>query len=194
MKLFLTSSALSDKNQQDFLDLIGRDPEGLKVAFIPTAMNQESEEVKQKYIPTDVADLENLGFEVDFIDLENINEEKVVDVFSKYDIVYVYGGNTFYLMHFANKSGFAKHILEIIKNKIYVGVSAGSVIAGPDICVSNWGKDGDRNIIGLKDTKGLGLVPYCIIPHYNGQEYVEQKNSNLEVKFIKDEEAIVVNE
>lgn len=193
MKIFLTSSGLSDKNEKDFLSLFPDGTNGLKVAFIPTAMNEEPEEVKQKYIPVDVADLENLGMEVDFIDLEKVDEENVIATFLPYDVIYVYGGNTFHLMNYANKSGFTKHILEIIKNKVYVGVSAGSVIVGPDIEVAQWGKDSDRNTIGLKDTTGLNIVPFCIIPHYQDQEFSESQNYQFEVKFIWDEEAIVIN-
>ena len=41
MKLFLTSSGLSEKNEKDFLTLLGKNPKGLKVAFVPTGMNRE---------------------------------------------------------------------------------------------------------------------------------------------------------
>lgn len=194
MKLFLTSSGLSDENEPTFLELLGRDPRGLKVAFIPTAMNQEPQEVKDKYIPVDVADLEKLGMEVLFIDLENITEESVVETFKPFDIIYVYGGNTFHLMHYANTSGFKKHIQEIIKDKVYVGVSAGSVIAGPDVSLSQWGKDSDRNSIGLKEMNGLALVTFGIIPHWSGRDYDEAKGYQYEVKFIKDAEVIVIDD
>jgi len=194
MKLFLTSSGLSDTNEKSFLDLLNKSPKGLRVAFVPTAMNRESEEVKQKYMPSDIADLEDLGMKVDLIDLEKLDEEVIVSKFKPFDIIYVYGGNTFYLMHYANKSGFTKHIEEIIKNKIYVGVSAGSVIAGSNIELAQWGKDGDRNIIGLKNMNGLKLVKFGIIPHWKGQFFEEVISYPFEVRYIKDGEAIIINE
>ncbi len=192
MKLFLTSSGLSDTNEKDFLDFLSCNPKGLRVAFIPTAMNQEPEETKQKYIPIDVADLENLGMKVDFIDLEKLNEKNIISTFLPFDIIYVYGGNTFYLMYHANKSGFSKYINEIIKNKVYFGVSAGSVIAGPDISIANWGKSGDRNSIGLENFKGLSIASFSVLPHWNGQIPKEVASYTFEVKYIKDGEAVIV--
>ena len=193
MKLFLTSSGLSDTNEKNFLALLGKEPKGLRVAFIPTAMNKEPEEVKQKYIPVDVADLEKLGMKVDFIDLEKLNEEKIISMFKPYDIIYVYGGNTFYLMNYANKSGFTTHILEIIKDKVYVGVSAGSVIAGEDIDIAGW-ENGDPNDIERLNTKGLSLARFCVLPHWNGEIPKEAQGYKHEIKYIKDGEAVVINQ
>lgn len=192
MKLFLTSSGLSDANEKDFLDILGKDPKCLHVAFITTAMNPESEEVKQKYIPVDAKDLEDLGMIVEFIDLEKLNEEDVVETFSPFDVIYVYGGNTFYLMHFANESGFTKHIREIVHNKVYFGVSAGSIIAGENISIAGW-KGGDPNNIGLTNMKGLSLFPFSVLPHWGGNIPFGSKNYPYSVKYLKDGEVFVVN-
>lgn len=192
MKLFLTSSGLSDTNEKDFLALLGRKPKGLRVAFVPTAMNKEPEEIKQKYIPVDVADLEKLGMRVDFIDLEKLSEEKIISTFKPYDIIYVYGGNTFYLMNYANQSGFTKHIFEIIKDKVYFGVSAGSIIAGEDISIADW-ENGDPNNIGLAEMKALSLAPFSVLPHWNGEIPKEAQGYRHEIKYIKDGEAVVIN-
>ena len=191
MKLFLTSSGLSDTNEKDFLALLGREPKNLRVAFIPTAMNQEPEEVKQKYIPVDVSDLENLGMTVDFIDLEKLTEENILSTFKPYDVIYVYGGNTFYLMKYANQSGFTKNIFEIIKDKVYFGVSAGSIIAGEDIAISGW-ENGDPNSIELSDMKGLSLFPFSVLPHWNGEIPKEAGEYRHKIRYIKDGEAVVI--
>ena len=192
MKLFLSSSGLSDINENDFLALLEREPKGLRVAFVPTAMSKEPEEVKQKYIPADIADLEKLGMKVNFVDLEKLSEEKIISTFKPYDIIYVYGGNTFYLMDYANKSGFTKHILEIIKDKIYFGVSAGSIIAGEDVSIAGW-ENGDPNNIGLGEMKALSLAPFSVLPHWNGEIPKESQGYKHEIKYIKDGEAVVVN-
>jgi dipeptidase E len=192
MKLFLTSSGLSDENEKDFLDLLSCDPKGLRVAFIPTAMNQESEEVKKKYISIDVNDLENLGMKVEFINLEKLNEENIIEIFKPFDVIYVYGGNTFYLMYHIKRSGFKKNIIEIIKNKVYFGVSAGSIVTGKDISIAGW-ENGDLNNINLKDVGGLGLVDFSILPHWDGKIPTEAEDYRYEIKYIKDGEAIVVD-
>lgn len=191
MKLFLTSSGLSDTNEKDFLALLERGPKGLSVAFIPTAMNKELEEVRQKYIPADVADLENLGMKVYFIDLEKLTEENILSTFEPHDVIYVYGGNTFYLMKYANESGFAKHIFEIIKDKVYFGVSAGSVIAGEDIEIAGW-ENGDSNDTELTNMQGLGLFPFSVLPHWNGEIPKEAETYRHKIRYIKDGEAVVI--
>ena len=200
MKLFLTSSGLNDANEKDFLKLLGCDPQGLRVAFIPTATNVEFgkkiTEVILNILPDwmiqDISDLKRLGMNIEFINLEDLSEENIVSTFKPFDIIYVYGGNTFYLMKYANESGFKKYIKEIVKDKVYVGVSAGSVIAGQDIEVAQWGKGGDRNIVDIKDMSGLGLVDFCIIPHYKDQIFNEIETYPYEVRYIKDGEVIII--
>lgn len=194
MKLFLTSSGLSNENENDFLNLLGCNPKGLRVAFITTAMNPEPKEVREKYIPEDAADLEHLGMIVTYIDLENIDQDNILSVFLPFDVIYVYGGNTFYLMHYANKSGFTKYIKTIIQNKIYVGVSAGSIITGPNIEIAQWGRNSDRNIVDLKNMDGLKLQINSIMPHWNGNKYTEAQHYPFTVRYIKDGEAIIINE
>lgn len=192
MKLFLTSSGLSNTNKIDFLALLDKDSRGLRVAFVTTAMNPEPEEVRQKYISMDAKDLEDFGMMTEFIDLEEIDEKVIVETFKSFDIVYVYGGNTFYLMHFANKSGFTKHIREILQNKVYFGVSAGSIIVGPEISLAGW-PGGDPNDIALSDMRGLALVPFSILPHWNGVVPPEVDGYPFEIKYIKDGEAVSIN-
>lgn len=193
MKLLLTSTGLSETTGKDFLDLLGRDPKGLRVAFVPTAMRGESEESAKKWIPIGVEDLEKYGMHVELVELEKLNEENVVQAFALFDVIYVFGGNTFYLMQYASTSGFAGHIREIIGDKIYIGVSAGSVIAGPDIALANWGKHGDRNAVGLQDLRGLAIVPFTILPHWKGNQFKEADGYPFEVRYIKDGEGVVIN-
>ena len=55
-------------------------------------------------------------------------------------------------------------------DKIIVGNSAGAVVLGKDIKSSN-----DEDIVGLKNTEGLGLVDYLVCPHYS-----EDKDERLQ--------------
>ena len=49
---------------------------------------------------------------------------------------------------------------------VYCGVSAGSIVAGPEIGIAAWSPDWDRNEVGLTDLTGLRLVPFLLSPHY----------------------------
>jgi dipeptidase E len=129
---------------------------------------------------------------VDLINLEDLNGQNIIGTFEPYNVIYVYGGNTFYLMHYANISGFKKNIDKIIENKIYVGVSAGTIIACSDITPAGW-EGHDQNYIGLEDMSGMNLIPYVIMPHWNDQIPKEAETYDLEIKYIKDGEAIIVS-
>lgn len=128
----------------------------------------------------------------EIINLEKQNPNFIVDKFKDFDIIFVDGGNTFYLMNEMNKSGFTKYVREILKDKAYVGVSAGSVVAGPDITLAGW-EPGDENNIGLVDMKGLNLVDFCIMPHWEGRDYKEAKDYAHKVVYIKDGNVVSCN-
>lgn len=199
MKLFLTSSGLEKENEEQFRDLLGRDTQGIKVAFVPTAANGELGQFVAKILTENLPDwfvkdlhyLKKLGAEVSFINLEDLNENNVVETFAPFDVIYMYGGNTFYLMHYINQSGFKRHARQILQNKLYVGVSAGSIVAGPDMSLADW-KGGDKNDIGLTDTSGLGLINFTIQPHWKGQTFEEAETYPYEVRYLKDGEVILV--
>ena len=62
---------------------------------------------------------------------ENITEHKIGNEINinEFDVMYMMGGNTFYLLNIIRKTGFDKNIKEFINSgKIYVGSSAGSEI------------------------------------------------------------------
>ncbi len=199
MKLFLTSSGISHENEKEFRELLGKDPAGLKVAFIPTAANGELGEFLTTIITQNIPSwfikdrdiLNYLKMDVSFINLEELNESNVIETFAPYDVILMYGGNTFFLMYHINRSGFRKYIDEILKDKVYVGVSAGSIVAGPDISLAGWG-GADANNIGLTDTSGLGLINFTIQPHWKGNKFEEAKDYPFEVKYLKDGQALAI--
>lgn len=88
-----------------------------------------------------------------------------------YDVIYVCGGNTFVYLDRIRKTGLDKFIIDSVKSNksIYVGVSAGSIIAGPDISIASCGSEGDSNDIDLKDLSGLGLTNIVVSPHYRDE-------------------------
>ena len=49
---------------------------------------------------------------------------------------------------------------------VYVGVSAGSIIAGPSIDIAGWGSEADKNEVGIKDLQGLNFTNIQIYPHF----------------------------
>ena len=116
----------------------------------------------------------------------------------EYDLIYVCGGNTFAILDRMRKTNIDTFIVDSIKNNrsVYLGVSAGSIIAGPDITIAGWGSEGDKNDVGLKDLQGLGLTSVAIFPHFKKHlqsEVNEFRNKvNYPVIELTDNEAVLV--
>ncbi|MCH7605248.1 Type 1 glutamine amidotransferase-like domain-containing protein [Patescibacteria group bacterium] len=159
--LLLTSAGMEVK--EEILNILPKPANQIKLAHIITASKVEKD---TSYVDKDINLMKDVGFSVINVDLEGKNEVELRKLLEPSDIIYVQGGNTFYLLKWVKESGFdtiAKEFVE--KEKIYIGVSAGSIIAGSDIEIAGW--DGiDRNEVGLEDFSGLGFVPFCIFPHY----------------------------
>jgi dipeptidase E len=78
------------------------------------------------------------------------------------EAVFVGGGNTYALLDRLQRSG----LLDALRARVraglpYVGASAGSNVAGPNILTTN-----DWNVVGLGTFEALGLVPFNVNPHY----------------------------
>ena len=161
MNIFLTSQA------SEVLDRIATmlpvDPKDLKVVLIPTASDPYKE---HPWIDADRAKLKDFGFQVADFDLKNKTEEETRKTLSKFDVIFVAGGNAFYLLNEAKKSGFLEVAKELVSaGKVYIGSSAGSYIACPTIEMAGW-KNPNKNRFGLKDLSALNLVNFLVTAHY----------------------------
>ncbi len=162
MKLFLTSAGLPPETTKYFLKLLAKKPKNTKVCFVTTAAVPEK---NKWYLRKDRKRLLDLGFKVTSMDLREENKKSLNDKLKNFDVIYIEGGNTFYLLKYIKKSGFDKVIKHFLKKKgIYVGVSAGSIVAGLNIDSAKW-KQADKNIVRLKDLTGLKLVPFGLTVH-----------------------------
>lgn len=85
------------------------------------------------------------------------------------DFYYCTEGNTFEVLSLMRERGLVSIIREAFRagNKIYIGCSAGAMIAGVNI---EEAADFDRNFVRMKDFEGLGLFGGIVIPHYTKVE------------------------
>lgn len=82
------------------------------------------------------------------------------------EAVLVSGGNTYVLLKRLRDAGALPLLTERIRSGMpYIGTSAGTNIAGPDILATN-----DWNVIGCDRFDAMGLVPWAINPHYLQQD------------------------
>ncbi len=171
MRILLTSNGLpadAPKVRAKFLELVGKLPTETKVAFIPTASVVEDD---RTFMRIDRKELEEVGIPAaNITDLE-LDHPVAFEEINKYDVVFVDGGNTFYLLEKIRQFGFAEALAEYLKQDrgVYVGVSAGTCIMGPDIdWVAPW--DDKTKAPNLTSTVGLGYTKEAYSPHFQRKE------------------------
>lgn len=103
------------------------------------------------------------------------------------DYFYDTEGNTFEILSLLRERGLDKVIKDALKNgsnKVYIGASAGAIIAGRSIEEASFF---DRNFANMSDYRGLCLYDGVIIPHYTKAELKQYiKNSpGIEKKYKK---------
>jgi len=193
MKLLLTSTGLANQKIRNFFVSQIGSLDDKNVCLIYTIRQERDWQWVEYYHK----ELEEIGLRYDDV---NISEEKDFSDLPAYDIYYVCGGNTFYILDRLRKTNLDKVISEAIKSgKLYIGVSAGSIIMGPDIEIAGLGEDGDLNDMNLEDLSGFGLVPYIISPHYTEKEKssikaFKEKRKGEPVVELTDDQAIFVED
>lgn len=133
--------------------------------FIDTAI-RDKEHSHLEWHHNCKAKMEEVGFHFIVYDITGKTNEQIVADLSRFDVMYIEGGNSYYLLQESQKNGFG----EFVKNRvddgmIYVGTSAGTVIAGPDIEPV---RQDSRAALApdLHGTSGYGLVDFVVMPHW----------------------------
>ena len=192
--MILTSSLYeSIELVKKFLD---KNTESKKILFIPTATNVDE---YKKYIHLTQKAFEDFGYEVENFDISIFSEEIAKEKLSQAKIVFISGGNTFYLLQELKRKNLTSYLKERIENGLlYIGESAGSVIAAPDIEYASI-VDDKTLATELDDYTGLNLVDFYIVSHFEEEPFVEGSRNmvelykdKLDLKLINNKEAILV--
>ncbi|MGW6979076.1 Type 1 glutamine amidotransferase-like domain-containing protein [Streptomyces sp. NPDC054932] len=153
-----------------------RDPHELKVAFIPTASNPSR---NKEGTENDREKLRSLGFRITDVDIAATPREDLRRTLKQADVIFVGGGNTFYLLQEARRSGFDTMLREFIEDGTpYIGSSAGSVLLGPTIEPIKM-MDDPKEAPELDSYEGLGLVDFVPLVHYGNEEFAEEYKTAL---------------
>lgn len=195
MKLFLTSSCISENLREPFLKFLGKSPDKIKLYFIPTASDIEDEKF---YTVKSIEDLQAIGINPVWYALRLKTREQIKQELADADVIWVNGGNTFHLLDVARKMGFMEVCDDLVRNKgvMFGGTSAGSILATPSIEIAGWGEGADVNYIGMKDFHALNFVNILTQVHYNPSLHKEMliaKKENTPIYAIADGGAVEVN-
>jgi len=145
-------------------------PKTASVAFIPTAGDPYPE---RPWVDADRKALVGLGYTVTDIDLKSVTADSLEKELSGYDVIFVVGGNTTYLAEQVRLSGFSSMVRKFLgKGKVYVGSSAGSILAGPTVepFVAEDLAELPKDFI-LTKPSCLHFVDYIVLPHDQVEEF-----------------------
>ena len=194
MKLLLTSNGLSNKLIADaFVKLVGKNPKDIKVAFIPTAALTEPD--SKNWLIDDMYRIKELGCDVDIVDLAQLTKKEWQERIKPCDVIFVGGGSTFYLSYWMQKSGFFEALPELLKTKVYAGISAGSIIVGQTMRVTTEALEGIGILTddeyenlgpkGRSSSKTFGFVDFNLRPHLNSKQNHKVRNERFITKIAK---------
>ena len=130
--MLLTSAGIkNDSIAKALEELVGKTANGVRIAFIPTAANVE--EGDKGWLIEDYRNLKKREYEVDIVDISALPREMWEPRLKQANVIMVGGGNTFHLMYWLRKVGLDKLLPELLKTRVYVGISAGSMVVSKSI-------------------------------------------------------------
>lgn len=142
MRILLTSAGLETEALQTyFLNMMQKDMSSVKALFIPTAaIDADAVGV----LPKCMNDLLKCGIPKSNISVFDLHTGMSLSRLQKFDVVYLCGGNTEYLLERINETGFRDPFLTYLAlGGAVIGVSAGSLIFSNNGCGN----------LGLLDTR-----------------------------------------
>lgn len=145
--------------------MVGDRSNKTKLAYIPTAANVESG--SKDWLIADLNNFEKRGYEVDIVDISAVPKDIWLPRLEESKVIVLGGGNTFHLMYWIQKSGIDKELKELLKSRVYVGISAGSMVATKRMLLSQSAKLYSESIGELDNDTALGYVDFLVRPHFN---------------------------
>jgi dipeptidase E len=185
MKLLLTSLGLTNNSIAYALrELVGKEPNDTKIAFIPTGANADRGD--KNWMIDHMYRIKEYGYHIDIIELTALSAEAIKAALEESDIIFVGGGNAFYLSYWMQKKGMFDYLPELLETRVYTGISPGSMIAGDSFRLTSQALGHDEQLAddaldnlgpaGESSAKTLHLVDFVVKPHFNNPEHIEVRN------------------
>ncbi|HSW80259.1 MAG TPA: Type 1 glutamine amidotransferase-like domain-containing protein [Candidatus Saccharimonadales bacterium] len=194
MKLLLTSAGITNNSiAQALRDLLGKPTNESKIVIVPTGQNPEPGD-KGWVIDEDLLGPYKLGWkELNIIDLAavaSLDTSLWWPQFEEADVLLFGGGNCFYLSYWLQKSGVYDAMPKWLETKLYIGISAGSMVATESLRTDSLAIEklgvmrleeyGDLGPNGQSSQKTLMLVDFAFRPHLNSPEFPKARADVIE--------------
>lgn len=149
-------------------EFIGEELQGKTLSFIPTASLRESVTF---YVEAALKTFENWGVKVQILEISSLSSEEIMAALEKNEMIYVSGGNTFFLLQEMKRKGVDRKIIEWMqRGKVYIGESAGSAILSPSISYMRE-LDDVAAAPDLSSFDALAVIDAYPLPHYGNYPF-----------------------
>lgn len=194
--IFLTSNGLTEEIKQKFFEVLKKNPQEIKILFIPTA-GIESDGARESFA-IGLYELLSMGISYENVlvyNLELLLSKGYERTYSSYfhevpvpakvlnaeellhfDAVLVGGGDITVLCREMVRTGFDESLKQAIEQGlVYVGISAGSMYAAGNL------------------EEGLHLINNSVIPHWNGKKITDLPRGNGDI-LLADGQTVTIDE
>jgi dipeptidase E len=205
VKLLLTSAGLRNGTLRTALrELLGKPFSSANLVYVPTAAVAEPGD--HGWLVTELSHLHGLGWrELDILELNGLPPRLVLDRLRHADVVYVAGGSHYHLARSLTGNGLAEGFLEALESRVYVGVSAGSMVFSRNLtahAADVIGDAADLHVLGATTLEPpFGLFDWYLKPHLDSPEFPERDDAwadriaaraDFPIYFIDDDTALRV--
>jgi dipeptidase E len=205
VRMLLTASGLTNDTLLAALrDLLGKPFGSADLVCVPTASVAESGD--HGWLIQRLHRLYGLGWRTfNILELNGLPRQTVLDRLLRADVVYVEGGNHYHLARSISGADLADDVLEALRSRVYVGVSAGSMIFSRQLNEHSGeviGDLADLHALGATTlTPPFGLFDWYLKPHLYSPDFPERDDAwadriaaraDFPIYFIDDDTAVRV--
>lgn len=192
MKLLLTSNGFCNESIKNALrEMLDKPVSEATIVFVPAAADPVRGD--KTWLVNDMYRAHSMGWKrfevVHIVALADWPKEMWLSAFEEADVIMFCGGHTEYLSYALQKSGLAELLPNLLNSKVYVGISAGSMIATDTLITSSGAlatylhlpEDESKQVPpGFSSDKGLGLVDFLFRPHLDSPLFPLARKDILE--------------
>lgn len=170
MKFLLTSAGISNPSiKKALFELLEKPASETRVVFIPTAANLVADD--KSWMVQNYNDFLKLSLQsFDIVDISAVPKENWIKRFEAADVLCFGGGDEQYLTRLMRESGVVEVLPELLKTRVYMGISAGSMVVGKllsgELTKELWPEESFEG-----SEEGLGLYDFSILPHLNSDYF-----------------------